>query len=118
MSRAAFLAVSLVLAACDATVSRDGISNIPGEEVWKTEIELQLGERAMVDDGRLEVTLLRVGVDEASLMVEGESGAREESVRTGTGGSLQIPPYEIRLLEVGIDDSARIQIRRQWGEYR
>ena len=109
---------ALVLSACNATVSRDGISNVPGEEVWKTEIELQLGERAMVDDGRLEVTLLRVGVDEASLMVEGDSGAREESVRTGTGGSLQIPPYEIRLLEVGIDDSARLEIRRQWGEYR
>jgi len=109
---------ALVLSACNATVSGEGISNVPGEEVWKTEIELQLGERAMVDDGRLELTLLRVGVDEASLMVEGESGAREESVRTGSGGSPQIPPYEIRLLEVGIDDSARLQIRRQWGEYR
>ena len=117
MSRA-WVAAALLLAACSATVSRDGISNVPGEEVWKTEIELQLGERAMVDDGRLEVTLLRVGVDEASLMVEGPSGAREASVRAGTGGSLQLPPYEIRLLEVGIDDSARIQIRRQWGEYR
>ena len=76
MSRA-WVAAALLLAACSATVSRDGISNVPGEEVWKTEIELQLGERAMVDDGRLEVTLLRVGVDEASLMVEGPSGARE-----------------------------------------
>ncbi len=118
MMRAWIAAAVLVLAACNATVSRDGISNVPGEEVWKTEIELQLGERAMVDDGRLEVTLLRVGLDEAALMVEGRSGAREETVRTGAGGSLQIPPYEIRLLEVGIDDSARIQIRRQWGEYR
>jgi hypothetical protein len=118
VNRAWVASAALVLAACNATVSRDGISNVPGEEVWKTEIELQLGERAMVDDGRFEVTLLRVGVEEASLMVEGESGAREESVRTGTGGSLQVPPYEIRLLEVGIDDSARLQIRRQWGEYR
>ena len=118
MSRSAVVAAALVLSACSTTVSGDGISNIPGEEVWKTEIELQLGERAMVDDGRLEVTLLRVGVEEVSLMVEGDSGAREESVRTGTGGSLHVPPYEIRLLEVGIDDSARLQIRRQWGEYR
>ncbi|HKY61540.1 MAG TPA: hypothetical protein VJP59_11070 [Gemmatimonadota bacterium] len=118
MNQAWVATAALVLSACNATVSGEGISNVPGEEVWKTEIELQLGERAMVDDGRLEVTLLRVGVDEASLMVEGESGAREESVRTGTGGSLEVPPYEIRLLEVGIDDSARLQIRRQWGEYR
>jgi len=118
VSRTWVASAALVLSACNATVSRDGISNVPGEEVWKTEIELQLGERAMVDAGRLEVTLLGVGVDEVSLMVEGESGAREESVRTGDGGSLQIPPYEIRLIEVGIDDSARLQIRRQWGEYR
>ena len=118
MSRAWVVSGALVLSACNATVSGDGISNVPGEEIWKTEIELQLGERAMVDDGRLEVTLLGVGVDEASLMVEGESGAREEAVRTGAGGSVQVPPYEIRLLEVGIDDSARLQIRRQWGEYR
>ena len=118
MSRSWVAAAALALSACSATVSRDGISNVPGEEVWKTEIELQRGERALVDDGRLEVTLVRVGVDEATLMVEGPGGTREESVRTGTGGSLQIPPYEIRLLEVGIDNSARIQIRRQWGEYR
>ena len=118
MSRGWIASAALALSACNATVSNDGISNIPGEEVWKTEIELQLGERAMVDDGRLELTLLRVGVDEASLMVEGESGAREQSVRTGTGGSLQLPPYEIRLIEVGIDESARLEVRRQWGEYR
>jgi hypothetical protein len=118
VSRAWVVSAALVLTSCSATVSGDGNSNVPGEEIWKTEIELQLGERAMVDDGRLEVTLLGVGVDEASLMVGGPSGTREESVRTGSGGSLQIPPYEIRLLETGIDDSARIQIRRQWGEYR
>ncbi|HEY7473219.1 MAG TPA: hypothetical protein VIE68_12820 [Gemmatimonadota bacterium] len=111
-------ALALVLPACTARVSGEGIANVPGEEIWKTEIELQLGERAMVDDGRLEVTLMSVGVDEAALMVEGQSGAREERVRTGAGGSLHVPPYEIRLLEIGIDDSARLQIRRQWGENR
>lgn len=118
MSRAWIASAALVLSACNATVSGDGISNVPGEEVWKTDIELQLGERAMVDSGRLEVTLLRVGLEEATLLVEGPSGTREETVRTGTGGSLELPPYEIRLLEIGIDDSARLQIRRQWGEYR
>lgn len=117
MSRASVV-VALIVSACSTTVSGEGISNVPGEEVWKTEVELQLGERALVDDGKLEVTLVGIGVDEASLMVEGRSGAREHSIRTGAGGSLHVAPYEIRLLEVGIDDSARIQIRRQWGEFR
>lgn len=118
MSRAGAIAVALVCSACSATVDREGVTNVPGQEVWKTEVDLHLGERALVDGDRLQVTLLRIGVDEAALMVEGSSGVREETIRSGAGGSLHVPPYEIRLLEVGIDDSARIQIRRQWGEYR
>lgn len=110
--------MALVCSACSATVDREGVSNVPGQEVWKTEIDLHLGERAMVDSDRLEITLLAVGADQATLMVEGSSGAREETIRSGPGGSLHLPPYEVRLLEIGIDDSARIQIRRQWGEYR
>lgn len=109
---------SLVAAACSATVSREGVANVPGEEVWKTDLDLQLGERAIVDSGRLEVTLVDVGVNEAVLLVDGESGARQETIRTGTGGSLHFPPYEIRLLSTGIDDSVELQIRRQWGQYR
>ncbi|MGH7563487.1 MAG: hypothetical protein ACREK5_03575 [Gemmatimonadota bacterium] len=108
---------ALVTAACSATVSREGISNVPGEEVWKTDLDLQLGERAIVDSGRLEVTLVSVGVNEAVLLVDGQSGTRQQTVRTGPGGSLQSPPYEIRLLSTGIDDSVRLQIRRQWGQY-
>ncbi|MGH7571352.1 MAG: hypothetical protein ACREMK_05860 [Gemmatimonadota bacterium] len=120
---AAALAVSavviaaLVVAACSATVSREGISNVPGEEVWKTDLDLEIGERAIVDSGRLEVTLVSVGVNEAVLLIGGQSGTRQETLRTGPGGSLQFPPYEIRLLSTGIDDSARLQIRRQWGQY-
>lgn len=111
-------AAGLAAVACTATVSREGVANVPGEEVWKTDLDLQLGERAIVDSGRLEVTLMSVGVNEALLLVDGESGSRQETVRTGPGGSLQFPPYEIRLLSTGIDDSARLQIRRQWGQYR
>jgi hypothetical protein len=108
---------ALVTEACSATVTREGVANVPGEEVWKTDLDLQLGERAIVDSGRLEVTLVSVGVNEAVLLVDGQSGTRRETVRTGSGGSLQFPPYEIRLLSTGIDDSVELQIRRQWGQY-
>ena len=112
----AWVVAAFVFAGCTTTVTREGVENIPGQEIWKTEIELQLGERAFVDGDRLQLSLLRVGVDEATLMVEADSGAREHTIRTGTGGALHIPPYEIRLLEIGIDDSAHLQIRRQFGE--
>ncbi|MGH7542910.1 MAG: hypothetical protein ACREK7_03140 [Gemmatimonadota bacterium] len=118
MSRAWIVVTALLAAACSATVSRDGISNVPGEEVWKTEVDLELGERALVDGGRLELTLVASGIDRATVLVESGGGRRQEDIRTGTGGSLQHPPYEIRLLSTGIDGSARFQIRRQWGQGR
>ena len=63
-----------------------------------------------------DVMTCRDWFERAGLMIEADSGAREHTIRTGTGGALHIPPYEIRLLEIGIDDSARLQIRRQFGE--
>ena len=118
MNRAWILAAALVSAGCSATVSREGIANVPGEEVWKTEIELELGERALVDGGQLELTLVASGVDRATVLVESSGGRRQEEIRTGPGGSLQHPPYEVRLLSTGIDGSARLQVRRQWGQTR
>lgn len=117
-NRAVLAAAVFVVAGCTASVDREGVSNVPGQEVWKTDLELQLGERAIVDGGRLEVTLLTVGVNEATLLVDSRGGTRQETIRTGPGGSLQHPPYEIRLLSTGLDDSATVQIRRQWGQYR
>ena len=116
MSRAWVLMAAMVAAGCTATVSREGIANVPGEEVWKTEIELDLGERALVDGGQLELTLVASGVERATVMVESSAGRRQEEIRTGPGGSLQHPPYEVRLLSTGIDGSARLQVRRQWGQ--
>jgi hypothetical protein len=116
MSRVWILAAALVTAGCSATVSREGIANVPGEEVWKTEIELELGEQALVDGGQLELTLVASGVERATVLVESSAGSRQEEIRTGPGGSLQHPPYEIRLLSTGIEGSARFQVRRQWGQ--
>jgi hypothetical protein len=116
MSRAWIVLATLVAAGCSATVSREGIANVPGEEVWKTEVELELGEQALVDGGALELTLVASGIDRATVLVQGGGGRRQEELRTGPGGSLQHPPYEIRLLSTGIDGSARLQVRRQWGQ--
>ncbi|HKY61129.1 MAG TPA: hypothetical protein VJP59_08970 [Gemmatimonadota bacterium] len=118
MNRAWILLAALVTAGCSATVSREGIANVPGEEVWKTELDLELGERALVDGGQLELTLVATGVERATVLVQSGGGRRQEELRTGPGGRLQHPPYEIRLLSTGIDGSARIQVRRQWGQQR
>ena len=116
MSQAWIVLAALVAAGCTATVSREGIANVPGEEVWKTELDLEIGERALVDGGQLELTLVASGVERVTVLVESSGGRRQQDLRTGPGGSLQHPPYEIRLLSTGIDGSARIQVRRQWGQ--
>lgn len=116
MSGVWILVPALFVAGCTATVSREGIANVPGEEVWKTEVELGLGERALVDGGQLELTLVASGVERATVLVESSSGRRQQDLRTGPGGSLHLAPYEVRLLSTGIDGSARIQVRRQWGQ--
>jgi hypothetical protein len=118
MIRAWIAAAALAVVGCSATVSRDGIANVPGEEVWKTEVELELGEQALVDGGQLELTLVASGIERATVLVQSGRGRRQEDLRTGPGGSLRHPPYEIRLLSTGIDGSARIQVRRQWGQQR
>ena len=116
MSRVWILVAAMLAGGCTATVSREGIANVPGEEVWKTELDLEIGERALVDGGQLELTLVASGVERATVLVESSGGRRQQDLRTGPGGSLQHPPYEIRLLSTGIDGSARIQVRRQWGQ--
>ncbi len=118
MSRPAIAACLALLAgaACSATISDRGVSGVPGEEAWKTEVELRPGGVAYVDDRGLELELVSVGVNDAIVLVSSGAGAvRRETLRAGIGGSVMVPPYEIRLLRTEIGGSAIVEVRRQWG---
>jgi hypothetical protein len=105
-----------VVTGCTATISERGVSGVPGEEVWKTEVKLLLGEVAYVDGRDLEIRLDAVGINDAVVTLRSTGSARRETLRTGPGGIVTVSPYEIRLLSTGIDGSAILEVRRAWGQ--
>lgn len=109
------LLLLLALAGCRATIDEQGISNVPGEEVWETEVRLQLGETAYVDGQELQIRLDAVGIHNATILIQGDGPARRETLRAGLGGGLTVPPYEIELLSTAPDASATLSVRREVG---
>lgn len=104
---------SLIAAACTVTVSEKGVTNLPGEEVWKTEVELRVGEVAHVDGRGLEVTLIDVGADEATLSLVSRDEAGEHRVSVD-GAYVAVRPYRVKLVSMQGDDGVVIEVRRQW----
>ncbi len=92
------------------------MSNLPGEEIWKTEVELQVGEVAHVDGGGLEVTLIEVSADEATLSLVSRDEAGEH--RLGPSAVAEVRPYRVRLISMQPDGGVVIEVRREWGEWR
>lgn len=119
LNRLASLAgvTGLVAVACTVNVGERGVSNLPGEEVWKTEVELHVGEVAHVDGRGLEVTLIDVGADEAtlSLVSSHEAGERQVSL---AGAEAKVRPYRVKLVSIEAGESVIIEVRREWGEWR
>lgn len=109
------LAMAGAIVGCAVTVSDRGVQNVPGEEIWKTEVEMLVGETAYVDRDELEMTLQAVGLEEARVRILTRGRREERVVRTGLAGAARVPPYEIRLLSTGVDESARFEVRREWG---
>lgn len=116
MRRAVALTFALLAGtACRATVSDRGVQGVPGEEIWKTEVELRLGEVAYVDARDLEIQLEAVGVTDATILIRGEGAPRRERLVVGPAATVSLPPYDITLLSTGIDGSAVFEVRREYG---
>lgn len=119
MSRAATVA-GMSLMGCSLIINEGGnVANVPGEEVWKTEVELDVGESAFVDGRGLEITLRAIDAERATLWIVGRHRADEHRLGLWpAGGEAKTPPYRVRLLEIDGDEKVRIQVRREWGEWR
>ncbi len=107
----------LVATACTVTVGESGVSNLPGEEIWKTEVELRVGEAAHVDGRGLEVILVGVGTNEATLSLVSHDEAGEYQVSLA-GAEAKVRPYRVKLVSMQGDDGVVIEIRREWGQWR
>ena len=118
MSRAARIAPGLAVAvACSVTIDERGVSNVPGEEVWQTELSLAVGQSALVDGGGLEVTLREASADYATLWIVSDESAEEHVLGLWPdGGEARVRPYRVRVIETG-DAAATIEVRRRWGEW-
>jgi hypothetical protein len=109
--------MGLFAAACTVNVGERGVSNLPGEEVWKTEVELRVGDVAHVDGRGLEVMLLAVGTDEATLSLVSRHEAGEHEVSLA-GAVAEVRPYRVKLVSMQGDDGVVIEVRREWGQWR
>lgn len=94
------------------------MTNLPGEEVWKTEVELQVGDVAYVDGQGLEVTLIDINADEAALYLVSRAEAGEHRLSLGSDAQAKVRPYRVTLISIQPDDSVVIEVRREWGEWR
>jgi hypothetical protein len=108
--------VALVVAsACAVTVSERGIAGLPGEEVWKTDIDLELGQTAYVQEANLQITLEAAGPDSATVQVRDDRGFDEtRTLRVGGITDMRVRGFTVRILSAR-EGAAEIQVRQEWG---
>lgn len=105
----------IVVSACAVTVSERGIAGMPGEEVWKTDIDLELGETAHVQEANLQITLEAAERDAATVRVRDDRGFDEtHMLRVGGVTDMKVRGFTVRVLSAR-EGSAEIQVRREWG---
>ncbi|MDX1623792.1 MAG: hypothetical protein R3199_07405 [Gemmatimonadota bacterium] len=104
----------LVAAGCTARIGGDGVANVPGEEIWKRQVELAQGELALIDEEGLELRLDDLALDQVELTVRTDVDAEPRTIFLRPGGEEFLSPYTIRLLELW-PDRARFEVRKEWG---
>lgn len=109
----AWIAALLALAGCTARVGGEGVANVPGEEIWKRDVELVAGMTAYVDED-FEITLDSVREDAAVVLFRTEEGTTRRTLEPGVENAARVSPYEVRLLEVR-PDGVTLEVRKEWG---
>lgn len=99
---------------CAATVSEEGVRNVPGEEIWKRQVELSPDETVFVGTEGLEIELEESTGVRAILMVKTDSDAVRRKVELESGGEEFLSPYTFRLVELR-PNGATVEVRKEWG---
>ena len=113
-SKAALIAPLVALvAACVLSVNDRGDDRgYPGDTVWKQEIEMLEGQVAHIDSRALSIYLEEVGVDQAIVTLTKAGVERTVTLRAGLAGEETMPPYSVRLVSTGINDSATLEVTK------
>lgn len=99
---------------CAATVSEEGVRNVPGEEIWKRQVEITPGETVFVGTEGLEIELEESTGVRAILMVKTDADAVRRKVELESGVEEFLSPYTFRLLELR-PGGVTVEVRKEWG---
>lgn len=101
------------LVACVLSVNeRDDDRGYPGDTVWRQEIEMLEGQVAHIDSRALSIYLEDVGVEQAVVTLTKAGVERTVTLRSKLAGEETMPPYSVRLVSTGVDDSATIEVTK------
>lgn len=114
IARAALVAPLVALVAgCVLSVNDRGDDRgYPGDTVWRQEIEMLEGQVAHIDSRALSIYLEEVGVDQAIVTLTKAGLERTVTLRSRLAGEETIPPYSVRLVSTGINDSATLEVAK------
>jgi hypothetical protein len=107
-------ALTLTVTACVLSVNDRGDEGrgIPGDTIWRQEIEMQEGQVAHIDSRALSIYLLDTGVDSATVTLTKAGVERTVTLRTGLAGEETMPPYTVRLVYTGVNGSATVEVTK------
>ena len=107
-------ALSLIASGCVLSVNDRGDDDrgIPGDTVWRQEIEMLEGQVAHIDSRALSIYLEDVGVDSAIVTLTKAGVERTVTLRSKLAGEETMPPYSVRLVSTGVDNSATIEVTK------
>jgi hypothetical protein len=83
-----------------------------GLRPWAEQLELEVGEPGVFDDGALVVTPIEIGDAHAVVRIERSNNSTEGRLTTDSGGFLTVPPYRVYLLSAETNRRAVIAVGR------
>ena len=105
--------LAALVAACVLSVNDRGEDRgYPGDTVWRQEIEMLEGQVAHIDSRALSIYLEDVGVDSAIVTLTKAGVERTVTLRSKLAGEETMPPYSVRLVSTGVDNSATIEVTK------
>jgi hypothetical protein len=107
-------ALSVIASACVLSVNDRGdeARGIPGDTIWRQEIEMLEGQVAHIDSRALSIYLEDTTVDSAVVTLTKAGVERRVTLRTGLAGEETMPPYTVRLVYTGVNGSATIEVTK------
>ena len=103
----------LAFCACASVDDREGDDRgLPGDTIWRQEIELLEGQVAHIDSRALSIYLGDTTVDSAIITLTQAGVERTVTLRTGLAGEETMPPYIVRLVYTGVNGSATIEVAK------